>query len=54
MQVLFRPAPAAILTDDDNSSACINSVTYFAARLALGDACSLANHSHKPCDISDS
>lgn len=51
MQVLFQPAPAAILSDD--ATACYNTVTYFAARLAVGDACSLANHSLKPCDISD-
>ncbi|KAM0039841.1 hypothetical protein Hdeb2414_s0012g00386701 [Helianthus debilis subsp. tardiflorus] len=41
MQVLFRPAPAAILSDDDPK--CYNTLTYFAARLALGDACSLSN-----------
>nr|XP_043616730.1 uncharacterized protein LOC122588640 [Erigeron canadensis] len=52
MQVLFRPAPAAILSAD--ATACYNSVTYFAARFALGDACGLAKHSHMPCDISDS
>nr|GEZ75650.1 hypothetical protein [Tanacetum cinerariifolium] len=39
MQVLFRPVLAGILSDDD--VACYNTVTYFAARLALGDACSL-------------
>lgn len=52
MQVLFRPAPAGILSDD--AAACYNTVTYFAARLALGDACSLVNRSHTPSDISDS
>ncbi|KAI3784902.1 hypothetical protein L1987_44010 [Smallanthus sonchifolius] len=52
MQVLFRPAPAAILSDD--ATTCYNTVSYFAARLALGDACSLANHSHTSSDTSDS
>ncbi|XP_076930750.1 uncharacterized protein LOC143595672 [Bidens hawaiensis] len=52
MQVLFRPAPAAILSDD--ASTCYNTISYFAARLALGDACSLANHSHTPSDTSHS
>ncbi|KAK1432913.1 hypothetical protein QVD17_09816 [Tagetes erecta] len=52
MQVLFRPPPAAILSDD--ATKCYNTISYFAARLALGDACSLANHSHMPCDASDS
>ncbi|KAD4887928.1 hypothetical protein R6Q59_034901 [Mikania micrantha] len=51
MQVLFRPAPAAILSDD--ATTCYDTISYFAARLALGDACSLANHSHMPCDVSD-
>ncbi|KAJ0457477.1 hypothetical protein HanIR_Chr15g0774161 [Helianthus annuus] len=41
MQVLFRPAPAAIPSDD--APKCYNTLTYFAARLALGDACSLSN-----------
>ncbi|KAI3500681.1 hypothetical protein L1887_36505 [Cichorium endivia] len=40
MQVLFRPPPFM---------ECYEMVTYFAARLALGDACSLANH---PSDTS--
>lgn len=52
MQVLFRPPPAAILSDD--ATTCYNTATYFAARLTLGDACSLANHPHMPSDISDS
>ncbi|XP_076903223.1 uncharacterized protein LOC143558230 [Bidens hawaiensis] len=52
MQVLFRPAPVAILSDD--AYTCYNTISYFAARLALGDACSLANHSHAPSDTSDS
>ncbi|GJS39793.1 hypothetical protein Tco_0564836 [Tanacetum coccineum] len=52
MQVLFQPPPAGILSDD--AAACYNTVTYFAARLALGDACSLVNRSHTPSDISDS
>ncbi|KAK9067188.1 hypothetical protein SSX86_014513 [Deinandra increscens subsp. villosa] len=52
MQVLFRPAPAAILSVD--ATTCYDTISYFAARLALGDACSLANHSNTPCDISDS
>ncbi|KAI3761997.1 hypothetical protein L1987_52420 [Smallanthus sonchifolius] len=52
MQVLFRPAPAAILSDDATS--CYNTLTYFAARLALGDACSLSNHFYMSCSMPDS
>ncbi|KAI3777003.1 hypothetical protein L1987_46796 [Smallanthus sonchifolius] len=52
MQVLFRPAPAAILSDDATS--CYNTLTYFAARLALGDACSLSNHFYMSCNMPDS
>ncbi|XP_071731018.1 uncharacterized protein [Rutidosis leptorrhynchoides] len=52
MQVLFPPVPALILSAD--ATACYNTVTYYAARLAVGDACSLAIHSHKPCNMSDS
>uniref|UniRef100_A0A5B6ZF66 Uncharacterized protein n=1 Tax=Davidia involucrata TaxID=16924 RepID=A0A5B6ZF66_DAVIN len=39
MQQLFRPAPAAILSAEATSD--YDMVVYFAARLALGDACSL-------------
>ncbi|KAA8547918.1 hypothetical protein F0562_004347 [Nyssa sinensis] len=39
MQQVFRPASAAILSAD--AAANYDSVVYFAARLALGDACSL-------------
>ncbi|KVH92623.1 hypothetical protein Ccrd_005305, partial [Cynara cardunculus var. scolymus] len=52
MQVLFRPTPAAVLSDD--ATTCYDTATYFAARLTLGDACSLANHPHMPSDTSDS
>lgn len=47
MQQLLRPAPVAILSADATSN--YDSVAYFAARLALGDACNLAS-----CSISDS
>ncbi|GMP28696.1 hypothetical protein CsSME_00004138 [Camellia sinensis var. sinensis] len=39
MQQMFRPAPAAILSADATSNC--DSVAYFAAKLALGDACNL-------------
>ncbi|XP_043723672.1 uncharacterized protein LOC122670758 isoform X2 [Telopea speciosissima] len=39
MQQLFRPAPASILSAEVTSN--YESVIYFVARLALGDACSL-------------
>ncbi|XP_071739011.1 uncharacterized protein [Rutidosis leptorrhynchoides] len=39
LQLLFRPAPAVILSED--ATAHCDSVTYYAAKLALGDACSL-------------
>ena len=38
MQQLLRPPPAAFLSADASSH--YESVAYFAARLALGDACS--------------
>lgn len=47
MQQLLRPAPVAILSADATSN--YDSVAYFSARLALGDACNLAS-----CSISDS
>ncbi|KAF8378805.1 hypothetical protein HHK36_030154 [Tetracentron sinense] len=43
MQQLLRPAPAAILSVDATSG--YESVTYFVAKLALGDACSLISSS---------
>ncbi|XP_071710680.1 uncharacterized protein [Rutidosis leptorrhynchoides] len=52
MQMLFPPIPAAILSD--HATACYNTTTYYAARLAVGDACSLVFHFQKPCDMSDS
>ncbi|KAJ0694509.1 hypothetical protein HanPI659440_Chr15g0609611 [Helianthus annuus] len=52
MQVLFRPAPAAILSDD--AAKCYNTLTYFAARLALGDACSLSNRVYMSCNTPES
>lgn len=52
MQLLFRPAPA-MAPSEDATAHCIT-VTYYAAKLALGDACSLAGHSHTPHDISGS
>ncbi|KAI7742751.1 hypothetical protein M8C21_022029, partial [Ambrosia artemisiifolia] len=51
-QVLFRPAPAAILSED--ASKCYNTLTYFAARLALGDACSLSSRGCRSCNTPDS
>ncbi|XP_058184769.1 uncharacterized protein LOC131302252 isoform X2 [Rhododendron vialii] len=47
VQQLFMPAPAAILSADATSN--YDSVAYFAAKLALGDACNLAS-----CSRSDS
>lgn len=46
MQQVFRPAPAVILSAD----ACSNSesMVYFIARLALGDACSMTTGFQKP------
>lgn len=41
MQLLFRPAPAIILSED--ATAHCDGVTYYAAKLALGDACSLCS-----------
>lgn len=52
MQLLFRPAPAMALSED--ATAHCDDVTYYAAKLALGDACSLAGHSRMPHDISGS
>ncbi|GAB2289704.1 hypothetical protein Dimus_024012 [Dionaea muscipula] len=40
MQQLLRPPPAGILSLDANSN--YETVTYFVARLALGDACSMS------------
>lgn len=51
MQQLFRPAPAVIFSEDATSHC--DTVTFFAARLALGDACSLTSHSHMPHEGSD-
>lgn len=48
MQVLFRPTPFKLLLDD--ALECYEMVTYFAARLALADACSFANHPHHISD----
>lgn len=39
MQMLFRPAPAIFLSED--ATAHCDAVIYYAAKLALGDACSL-------------
>ncbi|XP_052626626.1 uncharacterized protein LOC111919466 [Lactuca sativa] len=50
MQVLFRPTPFKLLLDD--ALECYEMVTYFAARLALADACSFANHPHHISDTS--
>lgn len=47
VQQLFMPPPAAILSADATSN--YDSVAYFAAKLALGDACNLAS-----CSRSDS
>ncbi|XP_057482238.1 uncharacterized protein LOC130769097 isoform X2 [Actinidia eriantha] len=41
MQQVFSPAPAAILSADATSN--YNSVAYYAAKLALGDACNLSS-----------
>ncbi|XP_024979195.1 uncharacterized protein LOC112516407 isoform X1 [Cynara cardunculus var. scolymus] len=46
MQLLFRPAPTMAPSED--ATAHSDTVTYYAARLALGDACSLADHSRTP------
>ncbi|XP_059670440.1 uncharacterized protein LOC132315979 isoform X2 [Cornus florida] len=43
MQQMFRPAPAAILSAGGTSN--FDAVVYFAARVALGDACSLTSYS---------
>lgn len=51
MQHLFRPAPALMLSVDASSS-CY-SVSYFAGRLTLGDACHLSSSSRMPPNISD-
>ncbi|XP_010259566.1 PREDICTED: uncharacterized protein LOC104598940 isoform X2 [Nelumbo nucifera] len=56
MQQLLRPAPAAMLSADATSN--YENVTYYVARLALGDACSLitcsaSGDSHAPVDSTD-
>lgn len=50
MQHVFRPAPPVILSGDATSSC--DTVVHFAARLTLGDACSLSSL-QKPMDSSD-
>ncbi|CAI9752738.1 unnamed protein product [Fraxinus pennsylvanica] len=51
IQQVFRPAPTVILSADASSN--YDFVAYFAARLTLGDACSLAANSQFPSDSSD-
>lgn len=51
MQHVFRPAPAVILSGDATSNC--DTVVYFAARLALGDACCLSSSFQMPIDNSD-
>ncbi|KAL2523038.1 uncharacterized protein Fot_26961 [Forsythia ovata] len=51
MQQVFRPAPTVILSADASSN--YDFMAYFAARLTLGDACSLATNSQSPSDTSD-
>ena len=41
MQQVFSPAPASILSADATSN--YDSVAYYAAKLALGDACNLSS-----------
>ncbi|XAR51667.1 hypothetical protein NMG60_11006359 [Bertholletia excelsa] len=43
MQLVFRPAPASFLSADASSN--YDSVSYFAAKLVLGDACNLISSS---------
>ncbi|XP_022884149.1 uncharacterized protein LOC111400915 [Olea europaea var. sylvestris] len=51
MQQVFQPAPKVILSADASSN--YDFMAYFAARLTLGDACSLATSSQFPSDTSD-
>lgn len=44
MQQIIRPAPAVIVSADAFSNC--DSVVYFVARLALGDACNMAHDFH--------
>ncbi|GJT91999.1 hypothetical protein Tco_1080844 [Tanacetum coccineum] len=45
MQLLFRPAPAIVLSED--ATAHCDTVIFYAAKLSLGDACSLCSASSK-------
>ncbi|PWA73325.1 hypothetical protein CTI12_AA262000 [Artemisia annua] len=45
MQLLFRPAPAVVLSED--ATAHCDTVIFYAAKLPLGDACSLCSASGK-------
>lgn len=45
VQQLLRPPPSAVLSADASTS--FESVTYFASRLSLGDACSAISCSRK-------
>lgn len=49
MQQLFRSLPSPILSADGSSE--VECVTYFTAKLALGDACSLLSCSGSDCHI---
>ncbi|CAK9186013.1 unnamed protein product [Ilex paraguariensis] len=51
MQQLFRPAPAVILSADATSN--YGNMAYYAARLGLGDACTLTSDSQKASDTYD-
>nr|GMC99344.1 Serine-rich adhesin for platelets like [Ipomoea batatas] len=51
MQQIFRPAPAVIVSADAFSNC--DSVVYFVARLALGDACNMAHDFHRQFTAGD-